>query len=80
MWNRKAIKAVRMISTNVLPEYQRWGVGVALMSRLVPEVHDWGIEEAEFSWVLESNHLSRKTLERGGAKRTKTYRIFDYKS
>jgi hypothetical protein len=27
---------------------------------------------------LESNHLSRASLERGGAKRTKSYRIYDY--
>jgi hypothetical protein len=27
--------------------------------------------------VLESNHLSRKSLERGGAIRTKTYRVYD---
>jgi hypothetical protein len=26
--------------------------------------------------VLESNHLSRKSLERGGAIRTKTYRVY----
>jgi hypothetical protein len=38
----------------------------------------WGIEEAEFSWVLESNQLSRLTLERGGAQLTKTYRLYDY--
>lgn len=77
LWNRKAIKKVRLISTNVLPEYQRWGVGLVLLSRLVPDILEWGIQEAEFSWVLESNHLSRKTLERGGAIRQKTYRIYD---
>jgi hypothetical protein len=27
---------------------------------------------------LESNLLSYKTLSRGGAKRTKTYRVYDY--
>ncbi len=77
LWNRRQIKRVRLISTNVLPEYQRWGLGLVLMGRLVPEALKWGIEEAEFSWVLESNHLSRATLERGGAKLTKTYRIYD---
>ncbi|MEC9187634.1 MAG: N-acetyltransferase, partial [Planctomycetota bacterium] len=41
------------------------------------DVLDWGIQEAEFSWVLESNKLSRGTLERGGAKRIKTYRLYD---
>jgi len=77
LMNKKALKRVRLVSTNVLPEYQRWGVGLVLMSRLVPEIFKWGIEIAEFSWVLETNHLSRATLERGGAKVDKMYRIYD---
>lgn len=78
LWERKNIKKIRLISTNVVPEYQRWGLGLVLMNRLVPGVLKWGVEEAEFSWVLESNKLSRGTLERGGTKRDKTYRIYDY--
>lgn len=77
LWNKKAIKKIRLISTNVVPEFQKWGVGLVLLNRLAPEVVKWGVEEAEFSWVLESNKLSRGTLERGGAKKTKTYRIYD---
>jgi GNAT superfamily N-acetyltransferase len=77
LWNRKAIKRVRLVSTNVIPEYQKWGVGLLIVSNFVPAVKEWGIEEAEFSWVLESNTLSYSTLKRGGAKITKQYRIFD---
>ncbi len=76
--NRRAIKRMRLLSTNVLPAYQRWGVALVMLGALVPQALAWGIEEAEFSWVLESNTLSRGSLERGGAKRTKTYRIYDY--
>jgi GNAT superfamily N-acetyltransferase len=75
--NRKGLKRLRLISTNVLPEYQSWGVGIALVARLVPDALAWGITEAEFSWVLESNDLSFKTLKKGGAKISKWYRIFD---
>jgi GNAT superfamily N-acetyltransferase len=71
------IKKIRVLSTNVLPEYHRQGVGLVLMHGLVPKAIEWGIEEAEFSWVLESNSLSRRSLEKGGAKRTKTYRVYD---
>ncbi|MCA9260251.1 MAG: hypothetical protein KDA61_13665 [Planctomycetales bacterium] len=76
--NRRELKRVRLISTNVLPEYQNWGVGIALVARLVPDVLKWGIREAEFSWVLESNDLSFKTLNKGGAKISKKYRVYDY--
>jgi hypothetical protein len=78
LWNRRAIRRVRMVSTNVIPEYQMMGVGVVVLARILHDALDWGMEEGEFSWVLESNHLSRASLERGGAKRAKTYRLYDY--
>lgn len=78
LFGRKRITRVRLISTNVVPQYQRWGLGLVLMARMVPEAIEFGLQEAEFSWVLESNKLSRGTLERGGAERIKSYRIFDY--
>ncbi len=75
--NKQAIKRIRVISTNVLPEYQRMGIGLLLMHALVPQAIAWDIQEAEFSWVLESNKLSYGALKKGGAKVTKTYRIYD---
>lgn len=72
------IKTVRMISTNVLPEYQMLGLGLVLMNGLVPKVLEWGIEYGEFSWILESNRFSRGSLEKAGVPRTKTYRVYDY--
>jgi len=60
----------------VVPEYQAWGVGLVLMAALVRPLQEWGMKEVEFSWVLESNHLSKRTLERGGALVTKKYRIY----
>lgn len=77
MTNRKAIKRIRMISANVLPEYQRWGLGLVVLARLIKPAIAWGLEECEFSWVLESNHLSWGSLKRGGAKLIKTFRIYD---
>jgi GNAT superfamily N-acetyltransferase len=75
---RQQITRMRVISTNVLPEFQRWGLGLALLAHLMPKALEWGITEAEFSWVLESNRLSYGSLKRGGAKLTKTYRVYDY--
>ena len=74
---KSAIKRVRLLSTNVIPEYHRMGVALVLLEGLVPKAIEWGLEEAEFSWVLESNSLSRGSLEKGGTKRTKTYRMYD---
>lgn len=78
--NKKAIKRIRLISTNVVPEFQgNKGIGMSLFCSLIPAIQSWGIEECEFSWVLESNTLSRQTLERCGTDLYKTYRIYDCK-
>ena len=74
---RRRLKRIRMLSTNVRPEYQRWGLGLLLMLDLYDRMIDSWLDEVEFSWVLESNDLSRKTLERAGLKRVATYRIYD---
>lgn len=77
LFSRKKIKRVRLMSNNILPEFQRWGLGVVALGRMLPDVLKRGINECEFSWVLESNNLSRGSLERGGATRAKTYRLYD---
>jgi hypothetical protein len=76
--SRKPFKRFRAIATTVLPEYQMWGVAIVLLAGLVPEFVKAGLHEAEFSWVAESNHLSRSSLERGGAKYEKTHRMYDW--
>lgn len=77
IWGKKKLKRVRLMSTNVVPEYQRWGFGLLALERMLPDVLAMGVTHGEFSWVLESNHLSRASLERGGTRRIKTYRLFD---
>lgn len=76
--NRRRIKKVRLLAANVLPEYQLLGVGLVLLRSMVPAAVEWGLEEVEFSWVSESNHRSRGSLEKGGAQRIKTYRVYDW--
>lgn len=76
--NKREITKMRVLSINVVPEYQRWGLGVVLLGGLIKPMQNWGMLEAEFSWVLESNTLSRGSLEKGGAKLDKTYRMYDY--
>lgn len=77
LMGKRKLKRVRLMSTNVLPEFQRWGFGLLALERMLPDVLNMGITWGEFSWVLESNHLSRGSLERAGLTRSKTYRLFD---
>jgi len=74
---KRKIDRLRLISTNVIPEYQKWGLGLVTLAHILPSAIAHGIQIGEFSWVLESNSLSRGTIERGGATRTKVHRIYD---
>jgi hypothetical protein len=76
--NRRAIHRVRLVAANVVPEYQLMGLGLVLLRALVPQALGFGLEEVEYSWIAESNGLSRGSLEKGGAMRTKTYRVYDW--
>jgi hypothetical protein len=77
LMSKRKLKRVRLMSTNVLPEFQRWGFGLLALERMLPDVLKMGVTHGEFSWVLESNNLSRGSLEKAGLKRSKTYRIYD---
>lgn len=75
--SRRKINRLRLVSANVLPEYQRWGLGLVTLARVVPDAVARGVTEAEFSWVLESNNLSKNTILRGGATQSKLHRIYE---
>jgi GNAT superfamily N-acetyltransferase len=77
LWRKRKIPRLRLVSTNVLPEYQLLGVGMVLAAGLIPKILDWGIQQAEFSWVTESNSRSRGAIEKGGAKLSKIHRVYD---
>jgi hypothetical protein len=77
LFQKKSLTRLRIISSNVLPEYQKWGLGLVTTARILPDAVAFGIQVGEFSWVLESNSLSRNTIERAGGRKTKTHRIFE---
>jgi GNAT superfamily N-acetyltransferase len=77
LWGRRKITKIRFLATNVLPEYHLMGLSLVLLHALAPKALAYGVREAEFSWVAESNALSRGSLEKSGTKRVKTYRVYD---
>ena len=77
LFGRKAIKKSRCMSINILPEFQRWGLGLCLLNEYLKQGSKKGIRDVEFSYVLESNHLAASSLAKAGNKREKTYRVYD---
>ncbi len=76
-WNRRRYTSGRFFSINVLPEFQAWGLGLALFRNIMQDGLAMGMQHAELSWVLESSQLSRGSLQRGGAIHSKTWRIYE---
>jgi hypothetical protein len=79
---RGTIQRLRIAVAIVLPQYHLWGVGPLMnLSILENGLSDsqWSesIQEVEYSWILENNWLSRRTLERGGARLAKVHRIYE---
>jgi GNAT superfamily N-acetyltransferase len=75
--SRGGFDRMRVLSINVVPEFQKWGLGLALMLGLVPKALSLNISNAEFSWIDEENSLARKGLEKAGAVIAKRFRMYD---
>lgn len=74
---RSKLTHVRVVAATVLPEYQQSGLGILLFNYLSKGVRAMGVQDGEFSWVLESNRFARGTLKRAGLQITKTYRLYE---
>ena len=68
---KRDIPRVRLISTNVIPEYQKWGLGVCA-GESDSQGLAMGMLEAEFSWVSEANTLARQAWKKEAPRRTKS--------
>ena len=71
------VDQVRLLLLGVLPEYRAAGIFPLLISELRRQVvASTSYRRAEFSWVLEDNLDINQPVERLGARRYKTYRIY----
>lgn len=79
LWSKRKLRRMRVLAISVSPEFQRFGLGLVLMRAMVPKAIEMGYCEAEFSYVVESNHLAIMGLQKGGARLYKEYRMYDYR-
>jgi GNAT superfamily N-acetyltransferase len=76
-WAKHHAARYRVVATNVLPEYSRLGLAPALIGRIFRKIQNTNAQSVEFSWIAQSNPLSFGTIENGGARRTKTLRVYE---
>jgi GNAT superfamily N-acetyltransferase len=72
----KRLKQVRVVVLGVRPDIQNTGLGPLLYAEIVQRLYEDGIETAEASWTLATNHRINRQLEDMGASRYKTWRLF----
>jgi hypothetical protein len=74
---RWIIDQIRLMLLGVLPEYRTVGVFPLLICELHKLVRaTTSFKRVEFSWILEDNDAINNTVERMGAVRYQTYRIY----
>ena len=78
LYHQRLIKSVRVVALGVVPEHQASGLPAAFYATLVRNARKLGYGDCEMSWILEDNLLMNRSLEAMGAKRYKTYRIYDW--
>lgn len=79
LYYRRKIQKIRVMLLGVVPEFRRRGVEGLLYMETFRRGLKKGYEQAECSWILESNPLMQHGIEAMGGKRYKTYRIYETK-
>jgi GNAT superfamily N-acetyltransferase len=78
LYYQRLIRSVRVLALGVEERYRSSGVGAAFYATLVRNARKLGYGDCEMSWILEDNTLMNRALEVMGARRYKTYRIYDW--
>lgn len=76
LFGRRGLTRFRVFMLGVRPKFQRLGLPLTLLSRTRAELLRQGAQLAEFSWILEDNYQVRGLVERMGAVRVQTLRLF----
>ena len=78
LYHQRLIKRARVLALGVVEEYRTSGLAAGFYATLVRNARKLGIGDCELSWILEDNVLMNRSLKVMGAKRYKTYRIYEW--
>jgi hypothetical protein len=74
---RRYIDQMRLLLLGVDPKYRAFGLYPLMLAALQEQARGGPYKRVEFSWVLEDNRDINQPAERAGARRYKTYRIYE---
>jgi GNAT superfamily N-acetyltransferase len=77
LYHQRRIKSLRVMALGVVEEFRTAGVAAGFYATLIKSAQRLGYGSCEFSWVLEDNILMNRSIESLGARRYKTYRLYE---
>jgi GNAT superfamily N-acetyltransferase len=78
LYYQRLVKDLRVLALGVVDEYRSTGLAAGLYATLFRNARRLGYNYCEMSWILEDNVLMNRSLQMMGAKRYKTYRIYEW--
>jgi hypothetical protein len=78
LYHQRRINRLRVIALGVVEEFRATGIAASFYASLFASGRRLGYGDCEMSWILEDNVLMNRSLVAMGAKRYKTYRIYDW--
>ena len=76
LYYKSRIKTVRLVALGVVPKFRRHGIAERLVLRIIEDVMLKSGMIGECSMILENNRIMNRFLEHIGAKKYKTFRIY----
>jgi hypothetical protein len=77
LWHQRKIDTFRVLIMGVVPEYRALGIDALFYVETARGSFAKGYEYCEMSWILESNDMMNRIIERLGGKIYKTYRVYE---
>ncbi len=77
LWYARKIDRIRIPILGVIKEYRGRGIDTALYYETFRRATEKGYHSCEMSWILEDNELMNKAAEMMGARKYKTYRLYE---
>ena len=77
LWHKRKINQVRLLIMGVVDEYRGRGVDAYFYVTTARKALEYGYQRLEGSWILETNTMMNRIIERLGGRRYKTYRLYE---
>lgn len=76
-WHKRRVDQIRLMIIGVVEEYRGRGIDAVFYVETARAALARGYQRIEGSWILETNTMMNRIIERLGGRRYKTYRIYE---